>query len=72
MTAFGVIATLMIPPATAFSLMTAFEVNQLRFRILFIGGSLLWGLGLYLVGLWLGTRILNRRLPEMVAAVQTV
>ena len=72
MTAFGVIATLMIPPATAFSLMTAFGVNQLHFRILFIGGSLLWGLGLYLVGLWLGTRILNRRLPEMVAAVQTV
>lgn len=72
MTAFAAIATLMIPPATAFSLMAAFGVDATRYRIMFTGGSVLWGLALYATGLWLGTRILNRRLPEMVTAVQTV
>ena len=72
MSAFATIAVLMIPPATAFSLMSAFGVNALRLRILFIAGSLLWGVALYAAGLWLGTRILDRRLPEMVSAVQTL
>lgn len=72
MAAFATIAILMIPPATAFTLMAAFGVNALRFRLMFTAGSVLWGLFLYAIGLWLGTKILNRRLPEMVTAVQTL
>ena len=72
MGAFAVIGLLMVPPAAAFALMANFGVDALRFRIGFTLGSLVWGLTLYLIGLWLGTRILERRLPELVTAVQTV
>ena len=72
MGAFAVIGVLMIPPASGFTLLTVFGVDSLRYRIGFALGSLVWGFGLYMLGLWFGTRLLNRRIPEMVTAVQTV
>ncbi len=72
MAAFAAIGVLLVPPAAAFSLLAAFGVTAWKWRLAFTAGSLLWGMALYLAGLWLGTRILNRRVPEMVTAVQTV
>lgn len=72
MAAFATIGVLMIPPATAFTLMVGFGVESVGLRVSFTLGSLVWGLTLYLIGLWLATKILNRRLPEIVSAVQTV
>ncbi len=72
MGAFAVIGLLMVPPAVGFTLMSAFGVTAAKWVITFTAGSVLWGVLLYWVGLWLSTRILERRLPEMVTAVQTV
>jgi ABC-2 type transport system permease protein len=69
--AFGVIGLLLVPPATAFTLITLFGVRALKWQLIFSIGSVLWGVIFYVAGTFLASRRLTRRLPEMVTAVQT-
>lgn len=67
---FFVIVLLMIGPVSAFVLVVTF--GQALSPWIAIGGSLLWGALVYGFGLLISTKILTRRLPEMVALVQTI
>lgn len=69
--AFGVIGLLLVPPATAFTLITFFGVTGLKWQLIFSIGSVVWGLFFYAAGTFLAARRLTRKLPEMVTAVQT-
>jgi len=71
MVAFALIGVLMIPPATAFTLITVFGVTALHWQLSFVIGSLVWGAGFYIAGTWVSARLLARRLPEIVTAVET-
>jgi ABC-2 type transport system permease protein len=67
---FFVIVVLMIGPVSAFALVVTF--GQALSPWIAIGGSLLWGLIVYSTGLFISTKILSHRMPEMVALVQTI
>lgn len=69
--AFAAIGLLMIPPASAFTLLTVFGVTALKWQIIFTVGSVQWGIFFYTLCTWLANRFLTRRIPEMVGAVQT-
>ena len=72
--AFAFIGALMILPASAMVLVSGALGPEIaaRYRIGFTVGSFLYGIVVYLVGLWIANAILKRRMPEMVSAVQTV
>jgi ABC-2 type transport system permease protein len=67
---FFVIVLLMVGPVSAFALVVTF--GSALSPWIAIGGSLLWGALVYGIGLLLSTKILARRLPEIVALVQTM
>lgn len=65
---FFVIGALLIPPASVVVLTVSFgEVVPPWFTASF---AMFWGAILYLVSLWLSSRILRKRLPEVMAWVQ--
>lgn len=67
---FFVIALLMVPPASAFVLAVGF--GQVLSPLAVSLAAVLWGGALYGLGLWASSAILHRRVPELVARVQTV
>ncbi len=72
--AFGLIGGLMILPASAMVLASGALSAQIpgRFKAIFIVGTLVYAGLIYLTGLLIANTILRRRVPEMVAAVQTI
>ncbi len=67
---FFVIVLLLTPSVSAFALVVSF--SQALSPWIATVGSLLWGAIVYGVGLFVSSKILSRRLPEMVALVQTM
>ncbi len=70
MVSFFVIGLLMTLPASAYVLVISFGQNLNP--ILVSLASLAWGGVIYSFGLWFSARMLRKRIPEMVAMVQTV
>ena len=67
---FFMIGLLLIPPASLMVLTVDFgEVIQPWIATIF---AILWGLGLYLISLFISSRLLKRRMPEVLAWVQVV
>ncbi len=60
----------MVPPASAFVLAVGF--GQVLSPVAVSLAAVLWGGALYGLGLWPSSAILHRRVPELVARVQTV
>lgn len=67
---FFVIVLLLIPSVSAFALVVMF--GQALSPWIATAGSLLWGAVVYGAGLFVASKILSRRLPEIVALVQTL
>lgn len=67
---FFVIVLLLIPSVSAFALVVGYGENLSPW--IATGASLLWGVIVYSIGLLIGSKILSRRLPEIVALVQTL
>jgi len=67
---FFVIVLLLIPSVSAFALVVTF--GQALSPWIATAGSLLWGAIVYGAGLFVASKILSRRLPEIVALVQTL
>jgi ABC-2 type transport system permease protein len=67
---FFVIMLLLIPSVSAFALTAGFGQNLSPW--IAAGGSLLWGATIYGIGLFISTKILSHRLPEIVSLVQTI
>ena len=70
MVSFFVIGLLMTLPASAYVLVVEFGQNLNPLVV--SAASLAWGAMIYSIGLWTAGRILRKRVPEMVAMVQTV
>ena len=70
MLSFFVIGLLMTPPASAYVLVVEFGQNLNPVVVSL--ASLAWGALIYSIGLWISARTLRKRVPEMVALVQTV
>ncbi len=70
MVSFFVIGLLMTLPASAYVLVISFGQNL--DPIVVSAASLAWGGIIYSIGLWVSVRVLRKRVPEMVAMVQTV
>ena len=64
---FFVMGLTLVPVVVAFVLVVAGELNAVAASI----GSIAWGAGIYWVALVTATRLLSRRIPEVVAAVET-
>ena len=64
---FFIIGLLLIPPAVAFVLVVAGALNPILASL----GSLAWSGLIYWSGLAAATRLLERRIPELVQAVET-
>ncbi|NOY56858.1 MAG: hypothetical protein GXP34_12865 [Actinobacteria bacterium] len=67
---FFVITLLMVGPISAFALVVSF--GQALSPWIAIVGSLLWGTIVYGIGLLISSKVLARRVPEIVALVQTM
>ncbi len=67
---FFIIVLLLIPSVSAFALVVGYGQNLSPW--IATGGSLLWGGIVYGIGLFIGSKVLARRLPEIVALVQTL
>ncbi|NIA24806.1 MAG: hypothetical protein GWP04_04490 [Gammaproteobacteria bacterium] len=67
---FFVITVLMVGPVSAFTLVVSF--GQALSPWVAIAGSLLWGAFIYAIGLLISSKVLARRVPEIVALVQTI
>jgi len=64
------IGLLLIPPASMMVLTVDYgEVIEPWVTTLF---AIFWGLGLYLISLFISSRLLKRRMPEVLAWVQVV
>ena len=70
MASFFVIGLLMTLPASAYVLVVEFGQNLNP--IVVSVASLVYGAIIYSIGLWIAARVLRKRVPEMVAMVQTV
>ena len=70
MVSFFIIGLLMTPPAAAYVLVVEFGQNLSPITVSLL--SLVWGSVIYIFGLWIAGRVLRKRIPEMVAMVQTV
>ncbi|MDR9451700.1 MAG: hypothetical protein RI637_10825 [Acidimicrobiia bacterium] len=70
MVSFFIIGLLMTPPAAAYVLVVEFGQNLSPITVSLL--SLVWGGVIYSFGLWIAARVLRKRVPEMVAMVQTV
>ena len=70
MVSFFVIGLLMTLPASAYVLVVEFGQNLNPVVVSL--ASLTWGAIIYSIGLWIAARVLGKRIPEMVALVQTV
>lgn len=68
MASFLLIGVLLVPPASAVVLTVAF--GQVLSPLVTTVGSVVWGLLLYIISLWLAGWILRRRVPEVVSWVQ--
>ncbi len=67
---FFVIGLLMVVPASAYVLVVAF--GRVLDPVLVSLGSMVWGGAIYALGLGMSARALKKRVPEMVALVETV
>ena len=70
MVSFFIIGLLMTPPAAAYVLVVEFGQNLSPITVSLL--SLAWGGIIYSIGSWIAARVLRKRIPEMVAMVQTV
>ena len=70
MASFFLIGLLMTLPASAYVLVVEFGQNLNP--VLVSLASMAYGSVIYLIGLWIAARVLRKRVPEMVAMVQTV
>ncbi|HUG07880.1 MAG TPA: hypothetical protein VMP13_03105 [Acidimicrobiia bacterium] len=67
---FFTIGLLLVIPASMVTLTVAF--GQILPAWIAVAGTILWGAGVYSVSLWLSSKLLRRRLPEVMAWVQVV
>jgi uncharacterized membrane protein YvlD (DUF360 family) len=67
---FFTIGLLLVIPASMVTLTVAF--GQMLPPWVSATGAILWGAGVYSVSLWLSSKLLRRRLPEVMAWVQVV
>jgi hypothetical protein len=67
---FFVIVLLLTPSVSAFALVVSF--GQALSPWIATAGSLVWGAIVYGIGLFISSKILSHRLPEIVALVQTL
>lgn len=70
MVSFFIIGLLMTLPASAYVLVV--EYGQNLNPVVVSVASLAWGAIIYSIGLWIAGRVLSKRVPEMVAMVETV
>jgi hypothetical protein len=70
MVSFFIIGLLMTLPASAYVLVV--EYGQNLNPVVVSVASLTWGAIIYSIGLWIAGRVLSKRVPEMVAMVETV